>query len=372
MSPLPRQEGTALVGLMMVLFILTFLGTTAFMTSTTEMKISSNYTQSLKALYAAEAGLQELLAVFRRNPEGFLQKKTGAELSFPGIEPDQANGPGCKFWLVDLRYDPQAVPAYAEVVLAGKEVAQKGLCRIRATIFSSTGSGLDGVPFLFKVGMVTAGRLHLQGTSAIRTSIHANQGFFIDPTSLTEQLRDQQFSVTQSTDPDRSDYQKPVEVPVISDQGFQEYRNRAAGGNNWMLTGPQHLVLNGDQRGRLIFVDGDVTLTAAAVSGLTLVATGSITLEGSVVLKGGETIDSAFFAGGNLLLHDGVQLSAVFWANGTLVPSGTAKITGTVACQGSVSFGSGFQFERSTHISDIYFYINPTAYSFVVKGWSQL
>jgi hypothetical protein len=122
----------------------------------------------------------------------------------------------------------------------------------------------------------------------------------------------------------------------------------------------------------MIFVDGDVILNATAVSGLTLVATGSVTLEGSVLLKGGKTIDSAFFAGGNILFSQGVQLSAVFWANGSVVPAGTAQIFGTMVCQGALSFTSGFQFERFTQISDIYFYTNPISYSFALKGWSQL
>ena len=60
MNLLKQEQGAALVGVMMVLLILTFLGSTAFLTSTTELKISSNYDQSLRALYAAEAGLQNL------------------------------------------------------------------------------------------------------------------------------------------------------------------------------------------------------------------------------------------------------------------------------------------------------------------------
>jgi hypothetical protein len=246
MFPLKQQEGMALAGLMMVLFILTFLGTTAFMTSTTELKIGANYNQSLKALYAAETGLQELLATFRRNPEGFLNRKSGSALSFPVVEPNLPNGPGIKFWLVDLRYDPRTPPAYAEAVLAGKESAQQGYCRIRATLFANAGGGTDGLPFLFKVGLVTADVLQWQGASTISSSIHANQGFFINPPSMVDQLRNLQFSVTQSKDPGRPDYQKPPEVPLITPQGFQEYRNRAVGGNNLVLTGPQNLTLSGD------------------------------------------------------------------------------------------------------------------------------
>ena len=77
LSPIKQQKGAALVGVMMVLLVLTILGSNAFLTSTTELKISANYNQNLQALYAAEAGIQHLLSGYRQNFEYFLQKKTG-------------------------------------------------------------------------------------------------------------------------------------------------------------------------------------------------------------------------------------------------------------------------------------------------------
>ncbi len=90
LSPIKQQKGAALVGVMMVLLVLTLLGSNAFLTSTTELKISANYNQSLQALYAAEAGIQQLLSGYRQNPDYFLQKKTGPEMNFPLGEPDHA------------------------------------------------------------------------------------------------------------------------------------------------------------------------------------------------------------------------------------------------------------------------------------------
>ena len=81
-----QQKGTALVGVMMVLLVLTLLGTNAFLNSNTELKISANYNQNLQSLYAAEGGIQLLLAGYRQNPDYFLQKKTGPEMNFPSGE----------------------------------------------------------------------------------------------------------------------------------------------------------------------------------------------------------------------------------------------------------------------------------------------
>jgi hypothetical protein len=372
MIPLHRQDGTALVGIILLMLVLTFLGTSAFLNSTAELKINSNYAQSLRALYAAEAGLQDLLNLFRRNPQGFLQKKSGEELGFPPAEPQTENGPGTKYWMMDLHYDSQPSPDFAEVIIAGKEVGQNALCRIRATIYSNSTGGSDGVPAIFKIGLVTAGALGLIAPLDVRSSIHANQGYSIDPATVAEQLRTQQFSVTQSVDPGGADYQKALEVPLISEKGFQEYQLKAQNGGNSILSGSQNLTLKGDQSNRLIYVNGDVTLNSDQVSGLTLVATGSITLNGSVVLKEVGRLNSAFIAGGNILLNNFSELSAVFWSNQSIVASGAGKLAGTMVCQAPVSFGPGLQFERADTISDIYFPSDLTRYSFAVRGWSQL
>jgi hypothetical protein len=366
-----RQDGTALIGIILVMMVISFLGTSVFMNSNAELKINSSYTQSLRALYAAEAGLQELLHHFRWDPEGFLQKRTGQDLGFPIAEPPFQNGPGSKYWLMDLRYDAQSPPNYAEVIIVGKEVGQNASCRIRATIYASADAGSDGVPSIFKIGLATSGTLSLKTPGDIRCSVHANQGFSIEPSAVVDKLREQQFSVTQSQDPNRSDYQKPLRVPVISDKGFQEYQLKAQNFDSFFL-GSQKFILKGDQNNRVIYVNGDVTLDSDQVSGLILAATGSITLNGSVVLADGGRLNSAFIAGGNILLKDFSEISALFWSNQSIVTSASGKIGGTMVSQESVSFGPGFQFTRIDSISDIYFPSDLIKYSFTLKGWSQL
>ena len=134
LSPIKQQKGAALVGVILVLLVLTILESNAFLTSTTELKISANYNQSVQALYAAEAGIQRLISEYRQNFEYFLQKKTGQEMNFPVSEQDHRDRPGVKFWLQELRYDPQQLPTYVEVIMIGKDNGQNCLSRIRATI----------------------------------------------------------------------------------------------------------------------------------------------------------------------------------------------------------------------------------------------
>lgn len=367
-----QQNGAALVGVMMALLVLTLLGTTAFLTSNTELKISSNYSQSLQALYAAEAGLQALLSAYRQNPGYFLQKNTALEMNFPVDEPDHPNRSGTKFWIKALRYDSQEIPAYAEVIIYGKDSGQYSLARLRATISCTQSGEASDVPQIFKCGIVTAGRLNLNGPLSIVGDLHANQGFSIEPSSVLEQLRSQHSSLTQSLDPLRPDYLPPMEVPIISENRFRNYRTVAQQKGSQILFGQQNLSLSGDQKGQLIFVDGNVTLQGSNLSGVTLVATGSITLNGVSVLNREGNLDAAFIAGRDIKVNDFSQLAGVFWANGSIKKLGSGKLSGALVCQGNISQMEGFQFERASQISNAFLSPTATAYSFTLGGWSQI
>lgn len=367
-----EKKGTALVGAMMVLLVLTLLGTTAFLNSNTELKISANYNQNLQSLYAAEGGIQLLLAGYRQNPDYFLQKKTGPEMNFPSDEQDHSTHRGTQFWLLELRYDPQELPNYAEVIMAGKDSSQNCLSRVRATIYCVPTGGTTDVPPIFRKGIVTAGQLQLSGSLEMGTNLHANQGYSIDPSSVIDQLKQNQYTITQSLDPMRSDFVSYVDVPVISEKRFQEYRSLAQQGGNRFLMGNQNLFLNGDQNNRLLFVDGDLTVQGNNLCGVTVVATGSITINGSSRLADDQKLDVAFIAGQDIILNDFSQIAGVSWSNKTVRKAGTGRVMGTIVCQGPIFQSEGMQFERISEISNIFLFQSPTRYSFTLKGWSQI
>lgn len=52
------ESGVALVVALLIMVILTILGTAAIMTSTTDVKIAGNFKKSTNAFYAAEAGIE--------------------------------------------------------------------------------------------------------------------------------------------------------------------------------------------------------------------------------------------------------------------------------------------------------------------------
>jgi len=62
------EKGIILVAVLILIFILGIIGTIAAITTTTEMKISSNYKSGVQAFYAAEAGIQEARTRLRGSP----------------------------------------------------------------------------------------------------------------------------------------------------------------------------------------------------------------------------------------------------------------------------------------------------------------
>ena len=99
--------------------------------------------------------------------------------------------------------------------------------------------------------------------------------------------------------------------------------------------GNQNLFLSGDQKNLLIFVDGDLILQGSNLCGITLVATGSITINGSTCLTDDHTLDVAFIAGQDIILNDFSQIAGVLWSDKTLKKSapggcmGSRRLPGT-------------------------------------------
>jgi len=63
-----NEQGMVMVVVLLLVAVLVVLGTTGIITVTTDMKISSNYRESQKALYDAEAGAQQVIATLRTTP----------------------------------------------------------------------------------------------------------------------------------------------------------------------------------------------------------------------------------------------------------------------------------------------------------------
>ena len=366
-----KEKGVALVTVLLAMLGLTIIGTAAFLMSGADRKIVAHYRDSQQALYAAEAGVQTVLAGFRSHPELFLLKKTGSELTLPFTEPAQANWKRFRLWVESLRYDPGAIPGFVELIVQAVDPLNQTSARIRATIQGGFSGGAQEATPPFRIGLLTAGSLQMGGALQLQTHIHANQGFNLDP-SLVDGLRQQQFTVSQSADPLRSDYREAWEVPVLQTADFERLRGQAQEKGNRYFAGAQTLKLTGDQGGTLLFVDGALTLQGEELSGITLVSTGQITFKGTARLSGDQKVNVAFLAGGDILLEAATEAAGVFWSGGAFIPPVSGSLEGLIVSRGSLYFSGPLIFRRSDRIDNPYLPHPPLKGDFVLKGWLQL
>jgi hypothetical protein len=365
------EKGLALVAVLTALAGLTIMATTAFLLSGADLKTMAHYRDSQQALYAAEAGVQTLLGAFRGNPSLFLLKKSGSEIPLPTVEPAQANWRHFKLWVESLRYDTAPVPESLELVVQALDPRNRTSARLKAIILAGFSGGAGELAPPFRIGLLTAGTLQAGGALSWQTNVHANQGFTLDPAAI-EKLREQQFTVSQSADPGRGDFQQPWQVPALGPADFETLRGQAREKGNLYCTGPQDLTLRGDQQGTLIFVDGDVTLQGLDLSGITLVSTGRIIFRGSSRLNGDQKLDVALLAGGDLRLEAVQEAAGVFWSGGAFIPPPGGSLEGVIVSRGSIRSPSPFSFRRSDRVANPYLPRAALIGTFALKGWLQL
>lgn len=77
-SKINNESGVALVIALLIMVLLTILGTAAIMTSTTDVKIAANFKKSTNAFYAAEAGIEAGMDFL--NSPGIFDATTGWNL----------------------------------------------------------------------------------------------------------------------------------------------------------------------------------------------------------------------------------------------------------------------------------------------------
>jgi len=369
-SFLRDEKGAALVGVLMVLLVLTLWVGSAFLSSLTEISIASNHEAGLEAAYAAEAGLQDLLSLYRSRPEWFLEGKPQADLGFPLFDPATATCRGASYCLEHLSYEPASPPAFALAVMVGEGKGGKGLSRIKGMIQGQALGGPFPVPEIFRMGLVTAGRLEICDPLSVQGDLHGGRGVSITPFSVGQQLLQNRFSVTQGMESLRPDFQRMPDIPRITESRFQDYLAAAASPHQ-RFSGSQSLTLKGDQEGKIFYIDGDLLLKAEDLSRVVIVVKGNLTVAGNTLFDSEKTLDTAFISGGGVVVHPQGELNGVFWTNGSFLAAGPGKIRGAVVAQGDLRLGTGIGFERETRIAQAFLSPLAPAVTFHLAGWSQ-
>lgn len=112
-----NEKGIVLITALLFLMVLTVLGTTAIMISSTDIKIGGNYKLSKQAFYAAEAGINQVINHYRTTPADFdITKTTASSIGLPGTKPTTANlGTDAAFWITNITYDTASPPTWVEI-----------------------------------------------------------------------------------------------------------------------------------------------------------------------------------------------------------------------------------------------------------------
>jgi len=146
MTPKPQVYGNEIGAVMVVVLcitaLITLLGATAILTTTTDMKIGANYKTSEQAFYIAEAGIQRAIGTFNTVPNwlGSLTNPTTVNV-FAG---DNAIGKGA----YDVRlFENDPIVGHLTIRSAGGATARSSSATIEAVVIGSSYAILDWAVF---------------------------------------------------------------------------------------------------------------------------------------------------------------------------------------------------------------------------------
>lgn len=129
------EKGMVFIIAIALVAILALVGSTAVITTTTDIKISSNYKNNVQAFYVAEAGYNRLIGEYINSPNNYISKAdaTGMGLSF--TDPSTANfGSNAAYWFPSIIYDNSTPPAYVDVESYGKILGTNSITKIKVRI----------------------------------------------------------------------------------------------------------------------------------------------------------------------------------------------------------------------------------------------
>jgi hypothetical protein len=143
-----KERGFVLVTALLLLSVLTTLGTAAVLQGTADLRICGNHLAGIQARYAAEAGVNVAAAVFLRNPEAFLEKRTAREMGLPTARPatPHLRNKGA-YWFPSITYDPADPPAWVDIRCLGSVLDTNSLGDITVRMGAAYDSRFDCAAF---------------------------------------------------------------------------------------------------------------------------------------------------------------------------------------------------------------------------------
>jgi Tfp pilus assembly protein PilX len=357
----PKNErGIALVISLMFLAILSMLGTTAYVMTTTDLSIGRNYQQASQAFYGADAGVQYVLTTIENDLKNGTTVANGTanilpttvgpsnSTSFTAASPSGFN---LTFSNITMVSDSPGIYSFTST----SQNPNDGSKAVIDILFSKA----DHDP-AFDVGILSEGDIRITGNPNIDGGIHSNSsvtqngggGTIIGGISAVGSTSAGSCGTDCTLNPgaDR------IDVPLITTADFNGWKTKALAPPNIYCSGT--CTYSDPGAGNIYFADGDITfannLSTSAESDVTIIATGDITASGSSIKKADGKVGLALIAGGDILFNGGggAVLNATFWCNGDYRHNGAGTVEGAIVAGGSITRHGCFDFIQNNNIDN--------------------
>jgi Tfp pilus assembly protein PilX len=355
-----NEHGVALVISLMFLAILGMLGTTAYVMTSTDLKIGRNYKQSSQAFYNADGGVQYVIATIENDLKNETTVANGTANILPttvgAYEPFTAASPSgfnLTFSNITKVSDSPGVYSFTSTNQNPNDGSKAEI----DVLFLK----LDHDP-AFDVGILSEGDITINGTANIDGGIHSNgnvgqngNGTIIGGVSAVGTTGAGACD-TSSGDCTLTPGADRIDVPLITTADFDAWKTEAQ-----TQSPPSYYsgacTYSDPGAGNIYFCDGNITFTDSlntAQSDVTIIATGDISASGSSVKNLDGKIGVKMIAGGDIEYSGGggAVLNATFWCNGDYRHNGTGTVEGAIVAGGEITRNGAFNFIQDNNLDD--------------------
>jgi hypothetical protein len=383
-----NQKGFALITALLIIFALSVIGIVAVNSSVVENLITTNTKVSKQAFFLAEAGTQEAKEILR---ERIMDQGSSMAAQIDLVK----GADGVLGTADDLPFITKTLGAGSYSVKLADDSGQAalGIITLTATGFGPMNSravvkqevqAVNNPPRTirdpaFTFGIVTDQNLTINGVSEIdalsdiRSGTHSNGNTVINGSGSINGVVSAMGTITMTGNWNNVVTQagaQHIDVPSITPEKFSQLRAKAQETGIY-FNGALTYNNSGNLGGKVIFVDGDVTLNGN-VANTTIVATGSVTINGSSAIDG-TTLNTAIFAGGDIIMNGDTNSYGAFWSNGSFVQNGRSRVIGSIVSIGNITRNGHFKFTYNggNQNGNIPTVTIPGTISYRVLGWKQ-
>ena len=346
-----NERGAALVISLMFLVIMGLLGTTAMVMTTTDMKIGTNYRQNAQTFYNADGGVQYVIATIENDLKNGTTVANGTTNVLPttvgNSEPFTASPTGFNLTISNITMISRSPDIYS-FTCASQNSNDRSKTEIdvqfRKDLFDPA----------FGVGILSDGNITIHGTTSIAGGMHANGS--VTQTGGGTVAGDVSAVGSTSVGAAVSGNETPnadtINVPLITAADFNAWRMEAQTAPNIYSAGNYTYSDTGDQAKKIVFADGNISVSGSDLKNVTIIATGNIQVTGSSSMNTDGGIGTAMIAGGNITFNGSSHTYGAFWCNGNFVTNGSSMLEGSIVAGGDVTRNGTFNFTYNNKLEN--------------------